>query len=338
MANVILLPPNLHYIFPNSNGTGIDIIKGVRLPFEQQIVQPLEQLREAYGDHGDHGSQESLTEIDDESDDEDINELAGRLSEIKDIMGHLYRLSFKIRSVDYRLLSTKPLLLKSVDPDSGIDLFRGNVGLDHQYEPQLLGYASFDRQYVMESLSHLRKASTNLERELSHSPDKDLLLEKETSKSSEEDFLFERLSKAITNRRRYFTYWRRHALKLSRIEDESVHQEKKPDQKAASKPAGDLMLGAGGLNVEPINPTDQMPTPGPKTLLSVTDYSNYKGNVDDRVEGQSIISYATTAFDTQGNFVEVPQLPTETLSKPEFECPYCWVVCPSWDGSGKPWR
>ncbi|PVH93752.1 hypothetical protein DM02DRAFT_695165 [Periconia macrospinosa] len=108
-------------------------------------------------------------------------------------------------------------------------------------------------------------------------------------------FLLERLSKAITNRRRYFAYWQKHTLKLSRTRDEP---------------------------------------PGLQKNLTASREPRFQG-----FEAKStVISYATTAKDVKGKPADLPPLPVNMISNREFMCPYCKVVCPSWQGKGKSWR
>lgn len=256
-----------------SYNIGIEVTTGARTPWEKNLLS-------------EDTENDSFEESDDESD-TSCNELREILAEIQDTIAHLYRLSFKMRNATYRSSSTKALSLKDPDPDTGEDLF--------------LHYAVVDYQHVLESLHQLRQ--------LPHSP-----ADSESAQKSDDNipaFLLNRLSRAITNRRRYFAYWRRHALKLSIVTSGD-----------AEKPRAELPKRINLMSIS-----------GPKTLsTSETDISKYRRSLDDRFDSQTFISYATTAEDTEGHSVDLPPPPADASSKPEFICNFCWVVCPSREG------
>ena len=248
-------------------------------------------------------------------------ELAERLDDIKDIIEHLYRLSFKIRNTRYRSLTKKALLMKEEDPQTGKDLFSA--------------YAIFDRRHVQESLNRLRLRPSS--KEFAAEPARDPsdgcfdVLDAGDRLLSSDDFLQDRLAKAITGRRKYFAYWRKHALKLSHVSDELAPRQ---NFTALVKPAKPV---SGPPTTPPISGYF-LPTPGPKTLLSETDFSMYNRELDDQLDTETVISYATTAYDVDGNSPELPPPPLDAATKPEFVCQYCWVACPSRQGKGKSWQ
>ena len=220
-------------------------------------------------------------------------------------MADLYKLSFKIRSPASRRTSLKAMLHKEIDKSTGIDLFSM--------------YSEFDRRHVEESLKSLR-----------NNP----VMSQEDQHQDDDKFLIERLSKAITNRRRYFAYWRTHALKLA---SEVPSEKTKPTVLSIGLGNGS---NAAGLAPEPkahvqLNPalssTERM-------ILSATEATKYDQKSDGEVDAQSTISYATTAYDSDGNAIDLPQPPSAAALQSEFICPYCNVVCPSRHGKGKSWR
>lgn len=73
---------------------------------------------------------------------------------------------------------------------------------------------------------------------------------------------------------------------------------------------------------------------GSRIAISATDISKYRRSLDDKLDSQTFISFATTAKDTDGNSVDLPPPPADASSKPEFVCNYCWVVCPSRESNG----
>ena len=54
-------------------------------------------------------------------------------------------------------------------------------------------------------------------------------------------------------------------------------------------------------------------------------------------DSQSIISTATTTVDVNGQKVELPPPPKAPAGK-EFECPYCFIICPAKHRSPRAWR
>lgn len=243
------------------------------------------------------------------------SELTERQSEIEDTIIHLYRLSFKMRNANYRSTSTRALATKITDPQTGEDLFSG--------------FAFFDHQYVLESLEQLRRAPQMISSSSQPARKTDDIIPV---------FLLDRLSRAMTNRRRYFAYWQKHALKLSRIADESLVSPK--GLAAARDPKFE---GLGPRSVAPVDEqtklkAETMQIPPSETAISGTDASQYRVIMDDRLETDTVISYATTAKDINGISAILPPPPANLSSKREFVCPYCKVGCPSWQGKGKSWR
>ncbi|KAL4782603.1 hypothetical protein BJX76DRAFT_358759 [Aspergillus varians] len=253
------------------------------------------------------GKDDDLSD-DDSASDDDSTELAECRLGIHDTIAYLYRLSLKIRNASYRSLSTKALSLRELDPETGEDLFSC--------------YAAFDFQHVVESLQRLRGQPAP--------PGMASLLLASTGKDSGTAFLVDRLSRAITNRRRHFAYWRKNALKLSHS-NLSISSEQ-PTEGVT-----------GALHLQ--DPSDQLkvtdmqeqPMPGSelRTVISGTKISKYQCNLDAKLDSQSTISYATTAQDAEGKTVNFPPPPLDASSCAEFVCPYCYVACPSQQGKGK---
>lgn len=236
-------------------------------------------------------------------------------------MEHLYRLSFKMRSTRYRSLTKKALLMKEEDPETGKDLF--------------VSYAIFDRRHVQESLDHLRPRPSS--KDFAAEPVRDQnhslvdVLDAGDRLLGTDDFLRDRLAKAITNRRRYFAYWRRHALKLSHVTNELG-----PPQNFTT-----LAKHAEPVPKSPTTPSisgNLIPTPGPRTMVSGIDFSMYNCELDDQLDTETVVSYATTAYDIDGKSPELPPPPHDAAGKSEFVCPYCWIACPSKQGRGKLWQ
>ncbi|OQV08179.1 hypothetical protein CLAIMM_12492, partial [Cladophialophora immunda] len=285
-----------------------EITTGVRLPYEQDLAADLGPSGNDTPVHD-----EDFGSISDSSGEADAGELNERLSEVQDVMKHLYRLSFKIRNTRHRSLTQKALLLKDEDPETGKDLFSA--------------YAVFDRRHVKEVLDSLRLPPSPLkefETEPAQVVDDNIVdvLDPDGRPADLTDFLLDRLSKAITNRRRYFEYWQRHALKLSRSTDEPGFQGTILDNRVVIEP----LKAASRPDVRVTTADNLMPLEGPKTVLSGTDFSRYNNNLDDQLDTETVISYATTAFDLSGKSPEFPPPPPEAGEQSEFVCPYCWVI------------
>ena len=293
---------------------GAEIITGLRLPYEQELASNLAQDSNDPPD-----DDEDIEDTSDTSSELDNGELAERLGEVKDVMDHLYRLSFKIRNTKYRSVTKKALLLREEDPETGKDLFSA--------------YAIFDRRHIQESLDRLRGRLSSMEfdSEPTRDPTHNFVgvLDTDDLILDSDDFLLDRLAKATTNRRRYFAYWRRHALKLSGVADEPAPQQTISNPTTLANPTE---------SVSKLRTTLPIRTEGPKTVVSETDFSAYNRNLDDQLDAETVISYTTTAYDVDGKSPQLPPPPPDAAGMPEFVCPYCWVACPSRQGKGKTWQ
>lgn len=49
-------------------------------------------------------------------------------------------------------------------------------------------------------------------------------------------------------------------------------------------------------------------------------------------------SYAITVKDIHGRGVDLPPPPKEATGDKDFECPYCYIICPARYGQGRAWR
>jgi hypothetical protein len=205
--------------------------------------------------------------------------------------------------------------MKSVDPGTGVDLFSV--------------YAVYDYQFVLGSLQQLRQVPQPL------TPD---LRPVRKMTNDIPIFLLERLSRAVTNRRRCFAYWQKHALKLSHITDEPLVPRKDLAMFKETKSEGLVADFIENAHEQNKLKDKLVGVSGPETVVSGTDVSTYRSNLDDHLETDTVISHATTAKDVDGKSADLPPPPVDASSKREFVCPYCKVACPSWQGKGKSWR
>jgi len=56
------------------------------------------------------------------------------------------------------------------------------------------------------------------------------------------------------------------------------------------------------------------------------------------VDTKSVTSYAVTVKDLHGKAVNLPPPPQAADGDKDFECPYCWVVCPARYGNSRAWK
>lgn len=277
-----------------------EIVSGARLPYEEQPHPDEDDDEEEDDDDGFFSEDEE-----DDDPDETRTELGMRFGEVVDIIDNLYKLSVRIRTPTLRSRSLKAASYQPTDPETGVDL--------------LAMYAEYDLQHTKELLWHLRQP---------HVGDTQL----------EHDFLVTRLSKGITLRRRQFKYWKRHRDKLS---VSTVFEEELPIvQPVINRPNAPQRMDT--LEVQSGNPifmTKEAPSHKTgKTLLSGTEATQHYQSLDEIVDTKSVTSYAVTVKDIQGRGVDLPPPPKCAEGDKDFECPYCFVICPARYGRGRAWR
>lgn len=75
-----------------------------------------------------------------------------------------------------------------------------------------------------------------------------------------------------------------------------------------------------------------------KTLLSGTEATQHHQSLDEIVDAKSVTSYAVTVKDINGRGVDLPPPPRAAQGEKDFECPYCYIICPARYGRGRAWR
>jgi O-acetyl-ADP-ribose deacetylase (regulator of RNase III) len=75
-----------------------------------------------------------------------------------------------------------------------------------------------------------------------------------------------------------------------------------------------------------------------KTMLSGTEATHHHQSLDEIVDTKSVTSYAVTVTDIHGKGVNLPPPPKNADGERDFECPYCYIICPARYGRGRPWR
>jgi O-acetyl-ADP-ribose deacetylase (regulator of RNase III) len=275
------------------------VLSGNRLPYEQQ-PRPVDVEEDS--DDG------FFSEDDDDSEEgSSKTELQQRFWEVVDIIDNLYKLSVRIRSPTLHTRSLKAASFRLLDPDTGVDMFEQ--------------YGHFDLLYTRELLSFLRTPCI----EPWHA-------------NMDDDYMVHRLSKAITLRRRQFKYWRRHRDKLALVtglEDISPDHAQAGPQPELHRHIS-LQVNPENIRVTEVNAGASEKVP--KSLLSGTEATQHHRSLDELVDSKSVTSYATTTRDLTGRGIDLPSPPRAAYGEKDFECPYCYIICPARYGNGRAWR
>lgn len=73
-------------------------------------------------------------------------------------------------------------------------------------------------------------------------------------------------------------------------------------------------------------------------MLSGTEATQHHQSLDEIVDTKSVTSYAVTVKDINGKGVELPPPPKAARGDKDFECPYCYIICPARYARGRAWR
>ncbi|KAK4186118.1 WD40-repeat-containing domain protein [Podospora australis] len=279
-----------------------EVVQGLRLPLEKQFSD--QHWEDSDSSEDDVGQERSQCRT------HQRTELGQNMLEITQAISALFKLSFKIRNPSTR--STTQSTLRAL-------LFKQMIQVDEATTVDLLtAYADFDVAHIREKFRQMRCASTD---EIS------------------DDYLVERWGKSVTNRRRFFGYWKRHARKLAQ---ETEEERLRNEQSLSAHP--DVFLANTGTALEgmfanTLTGNRETQSTAGETILSATEGTAYDRKLDDDVDMQSVISYTSTAFSHDGtSMADLPQPPRTETGQAEFKCPYCWVVCPIRHAKGKHWR
>ncbi|KAI3543019.1 hypothetical protein CSPX01_06615 [Colletotrichum filicis] len=165
-------------------------------------------------------------------------------------------------------------------------------------------YSEFDRLHVEEMFRKFRKHTIEMD------PKSAFRVKQRLGESGQyhdklDRQLIDRWSKSITDRRRFFSYWKRHASKLSRA---------KPLEKEVVEwiPPRPSILATQQLDVQqPVevqgsaSHVQRMESALGLTLLSETDATKFEDHPDN-TDTVSTVSYASTALDIGGNASRLP--------------------------------
>jgi hypothetical protein len=256
----------------------------------------------------DESSETSSEEGEEGEDTQIISELAQHMLSIRDILSDLFKLSFKIRNSSTRPKSLKPALYSEIDPETRVDKFEV--------------YAQFDRRHVEDWFAQFRKNAELIDAASQHGPER-----------LDVDSLVERIAHTITKRRRILRYWQRHYQKLASVPT--------TDSELQVAELVQVRNATGSASSAP-KTTKEIPRAAPsfaeQSFLSQTDATRFDTKLDDSLDTQSVISYASTTFDASGNTVDLPAPPAMASQGMEFLCPYCGIVCPSRYAKDRAWR
>ncbi|RPA74559.1 hypothetical protein BJ508DRAFT_332969 [Ascobolus immersus RN42] len=286
----------------------LDIVSGKRLPYEQQ-------LREGPGfevtdDDDIDGAGDLNSALGSELENhEEVAEVQERISSIESAIDDLYKTAVYIRNPNSTIRYSKALTSQS---------------LDSKTKNLLEQYRKFDIGHTREFFKFHRQLAGTEEMDID---------------SIKDEALIERLGGAITRRRHQFRYWRAHRDRLSGFnsqEGESGERtsssqfqamEANPpkmgnDQDHEDSTGRDTPQGGAGLVFEQRGSGG--PQTGSTTHVTTTDATTFRPSArPESCYSESVISYATTT--RGGDAVRFPPPPD---GNKEFECPYCFTICP----------
>ncbi|KAF2220091.1 hypothetical protein BDZ85DRAFT_284530 [Elsinoe ampelina] len=278
----------------------VEILSGIRDPLEKAFRST------DYMDDTSTSEEESQAE-------ESIGELEMHMKTIRDILGDLYRLSFKIRRSGGRAhMSTKAKQYKDMDSALNLD--------------KLASYTAFDRGYVIDALIQMRKEAKSASK---------AAVGTTASITSADDFLISRLIRTMDQRRRMLSYRRRHARKLAELPrgktlaDPTNRLEPSRQENAPVHSMRNRSVAVEKLPVEPIGTLGGSHISGTKATTAA-------GNLDELIDTDSVISFSSSTFLMSPEDDDLPPSPVKRAS--EFLCAYCNITCPRRDGTGTAWK
>ena len=148
----------------------------------------------------------------------------------------------------------------------------------------------------------------------------DDLMAKHLRMSPEESrnhFLVKRLAKANTNRRQQFGLWRTHRSKVEQW----------------------IKRTRGSKNIESHKKTDTTSQQTPDTMSQPSTATRIDAStgLDDSRSVFSSSTCSTVFSEDQGWEIIIPRLPDKFRGK-DFECPYCYFLCPGCISDGSRWK
>ena len=140
---------------------------------------------------------------------------------------------------------------------------------------------------------------------------------KMSPEESRNHFLVKRLAKANTNRRQQFALWRMHRSRVEQWVERT----------------------GGSEHIESHNETGMtsQQTPGTIPQPSTATRIDPSIGLDDSQSVFSSSTCSTPSRDDQGQEIIIPRLPDKVRGR-DFECPYCYMLCPGRISDGSAWK
>ncbi|KAF5622972.1 meiosis-specific serine threonine kinase mek1 [Fusarium sp. NRRL 52700] len=301
-----------------------EILQGRRLPLEQTLAEFGELWDSASDDSFDLGDKEYRK-----------TELGQNLVEMSSILSDLFKLSFKLRNTASR--STGPSILRAIAYQRVVKVGES----DDSFEVDIFGlYAEFDRAYAEDLIAYWRwdswlKASPQrLSATTSDSQGKDSDDAREVKALVVHRSLIERWIRSITNRRRMFAYWERHAKKLARADGDTTAPELAP---AAREPVEPITVSESRETLEPSEDRKALHV-ADTSAFSNTEHTLVNRDLDAVSHTRSTISRISTAYNIDETASHLPPAPVLDRGQLEARCPYCHIVCPAKEFQHSRWR
>ena len=205
------------------------------------------------------------------------------------IIDRPYKLSFKIRNPVTRLGFSKARGYRAIDVETGVDVMRR--------------YAYYDLRHVAEIMARYQQISPV---------------------ECENHDLVQRLARANTNRRRQLNQWRRHQMKLNRVDNifESENKRRHSTEAAPSDYTRPRNAKEGARSLP--------------TTATKLDENNI--DLNDNASAISTSTYAFIFTEDNDKGVSIPPLPEKLRTCNEFECPFCHILCSRHIASKTPWE
>ena len=134
---------------------------------------------------------------------------------------------------------------------------------------------------------------------------------------SRNHFLVQRLAKANTTRRQQFGLWNRHKSKV----------EQQIERAGGSKNI--TLHYDSGTTSQPIPESISQPSTATKINASIC--------LDETQSAYTSSTITALSREDQGCKIVIPRLPEKVRGK-DFECPYCYILCPGRISDGSAWR
>ncbi|KAI1373036.1 hypothetical protein F4677DRAFT_235557 [Hypoxylon crocopeplum] len=284
------------------------IAKRERLPFEQETTAG----EDADSDDTDStkSDTESFTSAKSHATSESsFHEVDFRLQSLTESLDGLYSLATKIRNPRNRPQRTNNQLYKRVPADVRTSFIKER----EEAEIAVIAYAQ--RQQLIDGVDHHEAANLQLSSEQ--------LIDQYATTTH---WLVRRTGIANARRKQQFVYWKNHALRLSQapqsnsITPVAEKSNDVPKDEPITIPQNEPVPDGGG------GKTTLAPLPSLATSATRLDADFVK--LDDLKSVISHQSRVSTVMNLQGEKLEWPAPPMQTMSGRYFTCPHCMVLCP----------